>query len=184
MEPFRQNMQQEAPDELVWRECHRAKPRPAIAAVILVAEPHTALVEADQPAVRDGDAMCIAGEIGEHRLGPGKGRVGVDEPCDRRSPGKEDGCNLKPFEAIQRVRLPPGRGAARQPEASLAREAATSLAKRRQRKLKPCVSLEIMYPLRPSVWFVRGRCRHDRKRRGLAGSAGVLEQGKGLGWVA
>src|SRR5690348_8386010 len=76
MEPLGQNMQQEAPDELVWRECHRAKPRPAIAAVILVAERHTALVEADQPAVRDGDAMCIAGEIGEHRLGPGKGRLG------------------------------------------------------------------------------------------------------------
>src|SRR6516162_10756956 len=86
----------------------------------------------------------------------------IDKPCDRRSPGKEDGCNLKPFEATQRVRHPPGRGAARQPEASLAWEAVTSLVKRRQRKLKPCVSLEIMYPLRPSVWFVRGRCRHDR----------------------
>src|SRR5215469_3623465 len=29
-------------------------------------------------------------------------------------------CNLKPFEVTQRVRHPPGRGAARQPEASLA----------------------------------------------------------------
>ena len=69
----------------------------------------------------------------------------MSKPCDRRSPGKEDGCNLKPFEAIQRVRPPPGRGAARQPEASLAREAATSLAKRRQRKLKPCVSLNTVH---------------------------------------
>jgi hypothetical protein len=49
------------------------------------------------------------------------------------------GCNLKPFEAIQRVRPPPGRGVARQPEASLAWVAATSLVKRRQRMLKPCV---------------------------------------------
>ena len=71
-------------------------------------------------------------------------------------------CNLKPFEAIQRVRPPPGRGAARRPEASLAWETATSLVKRRQRMLKPCVSLEIMYPLRPSVWVGRGRCRQDR----------------------
>ena len=55
-------------------------------------------------------------------------------------------CNLKPFEAIQRVRHPPGRGAARQPEASLAWEAVTSLVKRRQRKLKPCVSLEMGLP--------------------------------------
>ena len=71
-------------------------------------------------------------------------------------------CNLKPFEATQRVRRPPGRGAARQPEVSLAWEAVTSLVKRSQRKLKPCVSLEIMYSLRPSVWLARGRCRHDR----------------------
>jgi hypothetical protein len=49
------------------------------------------------------------------------------------------GCNLKPFEAIQRIRPPPGRGAARQPEASLAWETATSPVKRRQRTLKPCV---------------------------------------------
>src|SRR5271166_6130016 len=66
--------------------------------------------------------------------------------------------NLKPFEAIQRVRPPPGRGAARQPEASLAWETATSLVKRRQQMLKPCVSLEIVYPLGPSVWASRGRC--------------------------
>src|ERR1700726_3007598 len=94
------------------------------------------------------------------------------------------GCNLKPFEAIQRVRPPPGRGAARQPEASLAWAAATSLVKRRQRMLKPCVSLEIMYKLRPSVWVGRGRCWQDRERRGFVGSAGVLEQGKGIGWIA
>jgi hypothetical protein len=36
---------------------------------------------------------------------------GEMEPvCVRRSPGKEDGCNLKPFIAFQRVRLPPGKG--------------------------------------------------------------------------
>jgi hypothetical protein len=94
------------------------------------------------------------------------------------------GCNLKPFEATQRVRPPPGRGAARQPEASLAWAAATSLVKRRQRMLKPRVSLEIMFKLRPSVWVGRGRCRQDRERRGFVGSAGVLEQGRGIGWVA
>jgi hypothetical protein len=162
VKPFWQNVEQEAPDELVGGEGHCAVPRPAVAAVILVPEGDAAVVERNEPAVRDGDAMRVAGEIGKHRFRPGERRLGVDVPCDRRSPGKEDGCNLKPFEAIQRVRLPPGRGAARQPEASLAREAATSLAKRRQRKLKPRVSLEIMYPLRPSVWFGRGRCRHDR----------------------
>ncbi len=50
--------------------------------------------------------------------------------------------------------------------------------------LKPCVSLDIMYPLRPSVWVDRGRRRQGRQRRGLAGSAGVLELGKGMGRIA
>src|SRR5207237_7320157 len=51
-----------------------------VAPVILVAEGHAALVEADQPAIRDGDAVCVAGEIGEHRLRRSEGRLGVDEP--------------------------------------------------------------------------------------------------------
>src|SRR6516225_4288685 len=83
MERPRQNVQQEAPDELVWDQRHRAKPRPAVAAVILVAEGYAVLVEADQPAVRDGDAVGAAGEIGEHCLGSGKGRLGVNEPLLR-----------------------------------------------------------------------------------------------------
>jgi hypothetical protein len=62
----------------------------------------------------------------------------------RTSPGKEDGNDLKPFIVTQRVRRPPGKGGARQPEASLAWMTATLFVKRRQRVLKPCGSLEIM----------------------------------------
>src|SRR5260370_304572 len=51
MEPLWQNMEQEAPDKLAGRERHRAKPLPAVAAVVLVAEGYAALVEADQAAV-------------------------------------------------------------------------------------------------------------------------------------
>jgi hypothetical protein len=51
MEPLRQNVKQEAPDELAGRERHRAKPLKAVAAVVLVAETHAALVEGDQAAV-------------------------------------------------------------------------------------------------------------------------------------
>src|ERR1700730_12616984 len=94
------------------------------------------------------------------------------------------GCTLKPSEAIQRVRPPPGRGAARQPEASLAWATATSLVKRRQRMLKPCVSPDIMCVRRPSAWVGPGQPRQDRQRRGSGGSAGVLEQGKAIGWIA
>src|SRR5271169_3823000 len=68
---LRQNVEQEAPDELVGGEGHCAVPDLPVAAVILVAEGHAALVERHEPAVRDGDAMSVAGEIGEHRFWPG-----------------------------------------------------------------------------------------------------------------
>ncbi len=62
-------------------------------AVVLVAEAHAALVEADQAAVRDGDAVGVAGEIGEHRFGPGEGWLRIDEPvlpAQRHEMGGED----------------------------------------------------------------------------------------------
>jgi hypothetical protein len=73
-------VEQEAPDELVGAERHCAVPRLLVAAVILVTEGHTALVESKQAAVCDGDAVGIAGEIGEHCLRPSEGWLGVDEP--------------------------------------------------------------------------------------------------------
>ncbi len=93
VEPRWQNVEQKAPDELVGGEGHRAKPLPPVAAVILVAEGYAARVEADQPAISDGNAMGVAGEIGEHRFGPGEGRLGIDEPflllewCEVRGEG-------------------------------------------------------------------------------------------------
>jgi len=50
--------------------------------------------------------------------------------------------------------------------------------------LKPCVSLDISYLLRPSVCGTRGQHRGDRQRRGFLGSTGVPEQGKGMGRIA
>ena len=50
--------------------------------------------------------------------------------CARESPGREDANELKPCTASQRVQLLPGRGAARQPEASVAWRAATPVVKR------------------------------------------------------
>src|SRR5215813_12013516 len=79
MKPLWQNVEQEAPDELVGAERHCAVPR-LPAAVILVTEGHAALVESNEASVRDGDAMGVAGEIGEHCFWPGEGRLGVDKP--------------------------------------------------------------------------------------------------------
>ena len=103
---------------------------------------------------------------GDRRLGELRQVEEVAPPvrpaCVRVSPGKEDGCDLKPFKATQRVRRPPGKGGARQPEASLARAAATAFVKRRQRALKPCGSLEIMKAPKPSPCWVRGQHRSRR----------------------
>ena len=94
-----------------------------------------------------------------------------------------DGNRLKPFNATQRVRHPPGKGGARQPEASLAWAPATALVKRRQRALKPCISPEIMYRGSPCrVGFRGSTCKAAMARR--VGSTGVSAQGRGAGGVA
>ena len=56
MKPLWENVQQEAPDELVGAERHRAIPGRAVAAIVPVAEGHAALVERDEATVGDGDA--------------------------------------------------------------------------------------------------------------------------------
>src|SRR5215472_9258235 len=66
-----QNVEQEAPDELVGTERHCAVARLPVAAVILVPEGHAALVESNEATVRDGDAMSVASEVGEYCFRPG-----------------------------------------------------------------------------------------------------------------
>src|SRR5260370_37323035 len=76
-----QNMEQEAADELVWRERHDALPLGTIAAAVLVAEGDASLVERNQTPVRDGDPVGIAREVGEHGLRAGERRL----PGSRRA---------------------------------------------------------------------------------------------------
>ena len=111
VEAGRQHVQEKAADELGGVERHGLEPVAAFDAVVLPLEGDARLVERDQPGVGDGDAMRVAGEIGEDGLRSGEGSLGVDDPCDRKSSGKEDEHEvLKPFGAIQRVQLPPGKG--------------------------------------------------------------------------
>src|SRR5271166_5745473 len=67
VETLRQYVQHEAPDEFTGGQRHRAIALGTVAAIILVAEGDAAFIERDQPAVRDGDAVCVARQIGEHR---------------------------------------------------------------------------------------------------------------------
>ena len=103
--------------------------------------------------------------------------------CVRISPGKEDGCDLKPFIVTQRVRHPPGKGGARQPEASLAWAAATPLVKRRQRVLKPCREPRDHESVEAFAVLGAGGSTGTAVMVRPSGSTGVLEQGKGTEWV-
>ena len=85
-------MDEEATDELVARQRHDLLPLGCLCAVILPPEGDAVVVAGDQPTVGDGDAVGIAAEIGEHRLRPGEGPLGIDDPLDlaqRRQVGRE-----------------------------------------------------------------------------------------------
>ena len=77
----RQDVEQEPADELVGGERHELLPVGSVATVVLVAEGDAGLVEGDQAAVRDGDPVGLARQVGEHRLGTCEGRLGVDGPA-------------------------------------------------------------------------------------------------------
>ena len=81
VEALRKNVEQEAADEFVRAQCHGALAIGAIAAIILVSERDTMFVERDQPTVRDGDAVGISRQIGEHRFRPGERWLGVHDPA-------------------------------------------------------------------------------------------------------
>ena len=63
MESTREDVEQEPADELVGRERHDALAVGAVTSIVLVTEDDAALVEVDQAAVRDGDAVGIACQI-------------------------------------------------------------------------------------------------------------------------
>jgi hypothetical protein len=106
-----QHVQEKAADELGGVERHGFEAIAAFDPVVLPLEGDARRVERDQPGVRDRDAMGVAREIGKNGLRPSEGSLGVDDPCDRKSSGEEDENEvLKPFGAIQRVQLPPGKG--------------------------------------------------------------------------
>ena len=89
VESVRQCMQQEAADELVGGQRHDLAL--VLMPVVAPAEADPAAGERDESAVGDRDAVRVAAEIGQHRRGAGEWSLGVDDPCDRRSPGKENG---------------------------------------------------------------------------------------------
>jgi hypothetical protein len=61
---------------------------------------------------------------------------------------------------------------------------ATPFVKRKQQVLKPRGSPDMVLTLKPSLSKKRGQHRRNHQWRGIVGSAGVLDRGKGTGWIA
>src|ERR1019366_3161500 len=92
IEPVRQNVKQEAANELASGERHGRALCLSLLAVVLPAEGDMLIGEFDEPAVADGDAMGIAGQIGQHLLWPRERALGKDHPfalAKRRETGHE-----------------------------------------------------------------------------------------------
>jgi len=81
MKSARQGVEEEAADELVGAQRHDLLAVGAAAPIILVTEADTGIVEVGETAVRYGDPVGIARQIGEHGLGPSERRLGVDDPA-------------------------------------------------------------------------------------------------------
>jgi len=74
----REDMQQEAPQELVGRQGHHFLL--VLVFIVLVAEADLPVLQLSQPVIGDGDTMRVAGQIVQHAIGSAEGRLGVDHP--------------------------------------------------------------------------------------------------------
>jgi hypothetical protein len=73
-----QDMEQEAADELDCIGLHDAVA--VVVPGVPAAEAHTVVIEAEESAVVDGDAVPVAGQVLQHIPGSAERRLGVDHP--------------------------------------------------------------------------------------------------------
>ena len=92
IEPVRQNMKQEAANELASGECHGLALCLSLLVVVLPAKADMLISEFDEPAIADGNTVGIAREIGQHLLWPSERALGKYHPfslAKRRETGHE-----------------------------------------------------------------------------------------------
>jgi hypothetical protein len=75
---FRQDVDQEASEELIRRDRHDLLL--AASCVVLPSVGDLIVLEADEAMVGDGDAVGVAGKIVENVFGSTEGRLGIDDP--------------------------------------------------------------------------------------------------------
>ena len=92
MEAIGQDVDQEPADEVRRGQPHDLLPAAGFDAVIFPTEGHGMGIGTDQACVRNGDAVRVAAQIGQHSLGPSERWFGVDHPfgfAERGEPGGE-----------------------------------------------------------------------------------------------
>src|SRR6266576_1013161 len=82
VQALRQHVDEEAANELVDGERHALVSIAALDAVVLPLEGDALLVEGDQAAVGDGNAVGVTRQIGQHCLRSAEWRLAVDDPFD------------------------------------------------------------------------------------------------------
>jgi hypothetical protein len=105
---------QEATDELIGGERHHLSL--AVLTIVLPGEADLTIVEPDQTAVGDGDAVSVAPEIAEHLLGSGKRGFCEDDPVglgQHVDPGGEVGGNSQCVESAKEVEFTIREGSAK-----------------------------------------------------------------------
>ena len=91
-EAFRQDVQQEAPEEFVDIERQRAHLAPV--PIVLPPKRDGVVRDGDEPVIGDGDAMRVPREVVQHVGGAAKGRLRVDHPrlvMERSEPRAKSG---------------------------------------------------------------------------------------------
>ena len=80
VEALRQNVDEEAADELAGGQRHDLLALATIGTIVLPSEGNAVVADCDQSAVGDGDAVGIARQIGQHGLRPTERALGTDDP--------------------------------------------------------------------------------------------------------
>ena len=78
VEAVGQDVDQESANKLAGSQAHGLLAVACFDPIILPAESHGLGVRADQSSVRDGDAVGLSTEIGQHGFGTAEGRFGID----------------------------------------------------------------------------------------------------------
>ena len=88
-ESLRQDVKQEAPNELVGGDGHRS--HLVAASVIPPAKRNVVAIESNEPVVGDGDAVSVAAEVSDDLLRPAEGGLGIDDPILTKQRSQESG---------------------------------------------------------------------------------------------